>query len=94
MHPPKPQGLNLERGEIRRLGQYPVGGNDDMDIWEGMYLDKEKVVIKILRAVHCNPRSLNRFKREVDIWKRVWEVDCGMHTLPLYGLCQNDGPFP
>ncbi|KAH7903279.1 hypothetical protein BJ138DRAFT_1120539, partial [Hygrophoropsis aurantiaca] len=50
--------LNLERGEVRRLGQYPVGGNGVMDIWEGMYLNEEKVAIKILRAVHCNPRSL------------------------------------
>ncbi|KAH7903719.1 kinase-like domain-containing protein [Hygrophoropsis aurantiaca] len=85
--------LNLERGEVRRLGQYAVGGNTVMDIWEGIYLDEEKVAIKILRGVHSDPKSVKRFNREIDIWKRVWEVDHGRHTLPLYGFRQDDGPF-
>lgn len=29
-----------------------------MDIWEGLYLNEEKVAIKILRAVHSTPKSL------------------------------------
>ncbi|KAF8450802.1 kinase-like domain-containing protein [Boletus edulis BED1] len=86
--------MQLQRGEVRRLGHYPVSGTGSMDIWEGLYLNEEKVAIKILRAVHSTPKSLQRFRREVEIWNRVWETDQGRHILPLYGFCQNDGPFP
>ncbi|KAG1820388.1 kinase-like domain-containing protein [Suillus subaureus] len=86
--------MNLKRGEVKRIGQYAVKGTGSADIWEGYYLNEEKVAIKILRAVHCEPQTLRRFKREVDIWKRVWEADRGEHILPFYGFCQNDGPFP
>ncbi|KAG0705465.1 kinase-like domain-containing protein [Suillus ampliporus] len=86
--------MNLKRGEVKRIGQYAVKGTGSADIWEGYYLNEEKVAIKILRAVHCDPQTLRRFKREVDIWKRVWEVDRGVNVLPFYGFCQNDGPFP
>ncbi|KAG2118945.1 kinase-like domain-containing protein [Suillus discolor] len=86
--------MNLKRNEVKRIGQYAVKGTGSADIWEGLYLNEEKVAIKILRAVHCEPQTLRRFKREVEIWKRVWEADRGEHILPFYGFCQNDGPFP
>lgn len=50
--------MHLQRGEVHRLGQYPVSGTGSMDIWEGLYLNEEKVAIKILRAVHSSPKSL------------------------------------
>ncbi|KIJ15246.1 hypothetical protein PAXINDRAFT_134116 [Paxillus involutus ATCC 200175] len=86
--------MHLHSGEVRRLGEYPVSGTGSMDIWEGLYLNEEKVAIKILRAVHSTPESLQRFEREVEVWNSVWEIDKGRHVLPLYGFCQNDGPFP
>ena len=50
--------MNLKRGEVRRVGQYPTGGTNTMDIWEGIYLNEEKVAIRIIRAVHASPTSL------------------------------------
>ncbi|KII95384.1 hypothetical protein PLICRDRAFT_99108 [Plicaturopsis crispa FD-325 SS-3] len=87
--------FNLKRGEVRRISSFPVGTTTTgLDVWEGIYLNREKVAIKMLRAVRCGPDALRRFKREVDIWGKVWNLDQGQHILPFYGFCQNDGPYP
>jgi hypothetical protein len=53
--------FNLKRGEVKRLGLFPVSGTASMDIWEGQYLNGEKVAIKVVRAVHSDPKSLEVF---------------------------------
>ena len=53
--------FNLKRGEVKRYGQFPISGTPSMDIWEGMYLNGEKVAIKVVRAVHSDAKSLEVF---------------------------------
>ncbi|KAG2155148.1 kinase-like domain-containing protein [Suillus bovinus] len=86
--------MNLKRGEVRRTSNYAVNGTSRTDVWEGSYLNEEKVAIRVLRAVYATPKTLKRFKAEAEIWRRVFEVDQGQHILTIYGFCQSDGEFP
>ncbi|KAG6335674.1 hypothetical protein ID866_3408 [Astraeus odoratus] len=86
--------MNLKNGEVRLIGE-PISGTPTVNIWEGIYLNKQKVAVTMLRAIATNnPKYLQRFNREADIWRRVWEIDQGRHILPFYGFFQNDGPYP
>ncbi|KIJ56647.1 hypothetical protein M422DRAFT_197712 [Sphaerobolus stellatus SS14] len=80
--------------EIRRIGKHPVAGNAAFDVWEGLWLGREKVAMKTIRGVQVTPNTRKRFTRESEIWRQVWEKDRGRYILPLHGICFEDGPFP
>ncbi|KZS97644.1 kinase-like protein [Sistotremastrum niveocremeum HHB9708] len=79
---------------VRRIGRYPVGGGPKCDIWEGQWLENEKVALKALRNSRFPPKERKRFQREVNIWRLVWEADKGKYILPFYGTVTDDGPYP
>ncbi|KAJ7910823.1 kinase-like domain-containing protein [Mycena leptocephala] len=85
--------FQLRRGEVVRVGIMAVSASGSYETYEGLYLDTEKVAVKVVRAMHLDS-SLREFRRECAIWKAVWEVDQGKHVLPFYGYCQEDGPLP
>ncbi|KAE9393766.1 kinase-like protein [Gymnopus androsaceus JB14] len=86
--------LNLESGEVLILTRFPISSTSTMDIYEGLYLNQEKVTIKMMRAVNSNEKSKARFMREVRVWNEVWTKDKGKHVLPFYGFCQLGVPYP
>ncbi|KAJ3507562.1 hypothetical protein NLJ89_g6235 [Agrocybe chaxingu] len=86
--------LYLNSGEVKKISEYPIRGTATMDIYEGLYLEREKVAIKAIRSMRFDEQSKRRFKREAEIWSDVWKRDHGMHIVPFYGYCQLDGPFP
>ncbi|KAK7042194.1 TKL/TKL-ccin protein kinase [Favolaschia claudopus] len=86
--------FRLGSGEVVRIAVFPKGGTSYYDVYEGLYLGREKVSIKVLRSLNADERSLRRFYRECNIWKIIWEIDLGRHIVPIYGFCQEDGPFP
>jgi hypothetical protein len=50
---------NLDSGEVKRTGQFPVRGNSTMDIYEGIYLSKERVSMKAIRAMKGDERTIH-----------------------------------
>ncbi|KAF4571009.1 hypothetical protein EYR36_001721 [Pleurotus pulmonarius] len=86
--------MHLQSSEIRRLSVAPISTSLRMDVYQGLYLERRKVIIRELRTATINERTLRSFKREVNIWDQVWKVDRGRHILPFYGFCVSDGGRP
>ncbi|KAG6832982.1 hypothetical protein H0H92_004866 [Tricholoma furcatifolium] len=86
--------LHLKSGEVRRTSNQPIKSTSIVDIYEGLYLETEKVYVKSLRVGETNEHSVRRFKREVKIWAEIWRRDRGEFILPFYGFAQDDRPFP
>ena len=51
--------FNLNSGEVKRTGSFPVRGNATMDIYEGIYLGSEKVSMKAIRAMKTDERTVH-----------------------------------
>lgn len=42
--------VELEAGEVQKIGLAPIGGASEFDFYEGLYLSTEKVLLKIIRT--------------------------------------------
>lgn len=67
----------LKAGEVKRVGTHPVGGSAEFDLWEGLYLENEKCILKVIRAA-----SISEGQRRVSVpyictmyaWLRMYFV--------------------
>ncbi|KAJ7904313.1 kinase-like domain-containing protein [Mycena olivaceomarginata] len=84
--------FNLRSGEVIRVGQFPVSGTSAMDIYEGLYLGREKVAIKVedgpfpymVSPWQPNGTALTYVKREgdkVDYLKAVLHSMAPQHVV-------------
>jgi hypothetical protein len=84
--------MHLKRGEVRCTSDYPVCGTAWIDVWEGCYLNEEKVAIRVLRAVYTTPKTLKvRYPNIVVVvfnklicsgskWRRRFGEECSKRT--------------
>jgi len=49
--------LHLQAGEVKKINPSPIGGTATTDIYEGLYLGREKVAIKAIRSVKFDDQS-------------------------------------
>lgn len=63
-----PPNLDLKSGEVRRIGLHAVGGNTVFDIYEGRWLDRDKVALKAIREARGSSE-----KWEVCVDSHVWQ---------------------
>lgn len=47
--------VEFSSGEVRRIGRDPIRGNSAFDIWEGLYLERDKCAIKAMRGLNVTP---------------------------------------
>ena len=61
-----PPGIELKAGEARRIGEFPVGGSAAFDIWEGMWLGRDKVALKTMRGVQGVTPTTRKVRQSID----------------------------
>lgn len=69
-------------GQIGDVSAQPVMYGGFSDIYNGMWLDREKVALKRHRYVNSSKSARKRIIREAEIWRRIQHD----HILPLYGV--------
>jgi len=62
------------------------------EIWEGLWMGKQKVALKVLRGLRVE--DMEKYQRRTDRQVGIWSKLNNDYILPLYGICKDDGPFP
>ncbi|KAF8331192.1 kinase-like domain-containing protein, partial [Amanita rubescens] len=88
-----PPECQLDSGEIEWSGEVPIdGGNKNVDMYKGLYLQSEDVRIKVIRSVNMkDENTVKRIRREVELWSEIYAVDKGKHVIPFHGFYSPDG---
>jgi len=84
---------SLVDNEIQLTSASPAGGYGLYDLYPGTYLGRE-VWCKKLSYGDPNGKAMMRFRREIDIWSKLWKKDQEQRrlagtpprVLPLYGF--------
>ncbi|KAF8610189.1 hypothetical protein BDV93DRAFT_540063 [Ceratobasidium sp. AG-I] len=69
-------------GQVTKLSEHPAAEGGTADIYEGQWVGDEKVMLKAIRHVESES-AVRRFRREVDIWRRLQHKN----ILRCYGVC-------
>lgn len=86
-----PPQIQLDSGEVEWTNRVPTGGCKNVDIYKGRYLNREDVTIKVIRTVRKDEETINRIRREIELWAKMHDIDKGRHIVPFYGFCTTDG---
>jgi len=90
-----PPGFEIAVGLFtKRSTNKAIAGSKMYDIYEGLYLGKEKCAIKVIRGVNTSAATRERFTREANNWRAVYSKEKGQYVLPLFGVCYDDGQWP
>jgi len=92
----QPVGVKLKGNgrEVRVTDPHARKHGDDYDIYKGEYLEQIPVALKKLRSIGVKEKEFQRFWRQSQIWRQVWEVDQGKHILQYIGTVADEGNFP
>ncbi|KDQ09935.1 hypothetical protein BOTBODRAFT_507200 [Botryobasidium botryosum FD-172 SS1] len=92
-----PETKLLSGIECQKTGSEPVVGTNAYEIWQGLWMGRQKVALKVLRQSNFDElesgksrKRLMRWERRIDVWSKLHNE----YILPLYGICYDDGPFP